>query len=327
MRVMLPNMSEPKRSRKPRSKESYQRQSETMRKRWAGLPEEQKLLIGSRISMSLTGKPQSEAHRLANSEGHKGLKQSSDSRKKKSESLIQAYAEGRKQPVRSSHRKGVKLTEEQRGKFSRLGLPAWNKGLKTGPQDKQVVLRRSASQRGKTPRVTEAVIAGRVRQSATKKGRKQSPELIEKRTAGLRLAYLTGRREVSPKSGYGRRFFYNSPYQGRICLRSSSELQRAQELDSEQAVWFYEVRRFSVVLGGKLTTYTPDFFIVRGVPRVDVVGDPTLLLESHPLQVEDVKGWWGPKHKTYQKIQAFMSQYPQVDFKIAIRQGLPEAKP
>lgn len=312
--------------RKPRSKESYERQSETLRKRWENLPTEQKILIGSKISSRLIGKVQSEAHRLANSDGHKGLKQSEDSRRKKSEALKKAYAEGRKQPVRSSHRKGAKLTEEQKMAFSRSGKVPWNKGVKTGPQDREVVVRRASSQRGKPHKITEAVIVGRLSQAEAIRGRKQPVDLIEKRAVGLRLAYSEGRHLVSPKAGYGKRFFYNSPYQGRICLRSSSELQRALELDADHAVWFYEVQRFSMVFNGKLTTYTPDFWVVHGVARTEIGEDPFSILKSHPVKVEDVKGWWGPKHKTYQKIQSFTEQYPQVDFSIVVKQGLPEAK-
>jgi hypothetical protein len=325
-KISIALKGKPKGPRKPRSKESYEKSGEIMHKHWESLSPEQKLLIGSKISKGLTGKVQSEAHRLANSEGHKGLKQSDESRRKKSEALKKAYAEGRKQPVRSSHRKGVKLTEEHKRLFDRSGKIPWNKGVKTGPQDRGVVLKRANSQRGKTQRVTEAVIAGRLRQSETKRGKKQSPDLIEKRAKGLRLAYSEGRHVVSPRAGYGKRFFYDSPYQGRICLRSSSELQRALELDSEQLVWFHEAQRFSMTFNGKLTTYTPDFWIVPGISRAEVVGDPLSLLESHPVRVEDIKGWWGPKHKTYQKIQAFIDQYPHVDFKIVVRQGLPEAK-
>jgi hypothetical protein len=132
---------------------------------------------------------------------------------------------------------------------------------------------------------------------------------------------------VKPESGFGKGSWYNSPFQGCIWLRSSSEVQRAKELDAEGAVWFYEALRYSVVLDNEVRSYTPDFWVVQDVHRTNVPEDlnPKLFLSIHPHVVEDVKGWWKPTHKTYRKVMAFIEQHPEVSFRVVIREGMPNA--
>lgn len=308
-----------------KSPEGKVRQAEAMRRYWAALSNEARVEMGGRISHALKGKVQSEAHRRANSEGHRGQVLSKETRRKLSDALRLAYAEGRKQPVRSSHRKGTQHTEETKAKIreARTRQVMWNKGVKTGPMPREIVEKRAASQRGRPHAITQAVLAGRVRAIEKKRGRKATEETRRKQSESQRKTYQQGR-IVPFSSGYGKGAYYASPYQGQIWLRSSSEIQRAQELDAAKEVWFYEVEAFPVVMAGKRTTYRPDFWILPRVAR-GVDQDPMTLLHSLPkteIALEDVKGWWEPSHKTYQKIVAFQAQYPELNFQIVVRKGI-----
>lgn len=255
---------------------------------------------------------------------------SEEAKRKTSESLKRAYAEGRKQPVRSSHRKGVALTEEQKAQISNTlktkHITPWNKGVVMGPRPDEVKERIAATLTGKTHPVSpDKVTAWKANISAGKMGSVQSAESNAKRSASLVRAYAEGRKVVSDKSGYGRRFSYRSPFQGRVILRSSSELERARELDAAGVVWFYEVKRFPVIREDKISTYTPDFWVVPGWSREDVPANFTTFLDTldpSAVEIEDVKGWWGPGHKTYPKIRDFQAQYPHLNFKIVQRNGL-----
>lgn len=241
-----------------------------------------------------------------------------------------AYAEGRKQPVRTQHRKGVKLTDAQKAQISATLISGhhvpWNKGTEMGPRPESVRQQISATMTGKPHPISPERAAGRsAKISASKLGKPQTAESNERRSAGVAKAYADGRKVVSAKSGYGKRVPYLSPFQGAVTLRSTSEQQRAMELDALDLVWFYEVQRFSVVQGTRRHTYTPDFWIVPGVSRSEVPEDFRSYLKNlsvSAVDIEDVKGWWGPKHRTYAKIQAFQEQYPEVRFRIVQRNGL-----
>lgn len=305
-------------------------QSAGQRRRWAAMTAERRAEIAAKISKAKLGKPHSEAHCLAMSEGRKGKVASEASKARVSESLKRAYAEGRKQPVRSSHRKGAVLTEEQKTQISNTlkaqHLTPWNKGTEMGPRPDEVKERIAATLKGKLhPISPDKVAAWKANISASKKGSVQSAESNAKRSASLVRAYAEGRKVVSDKSGYGQRFPYQSPFQGTVTLRSSSELERARELDAAGVAWFYEVKRFSVIRGDKTSTYTPDFWVVPRVTRDEVPTDFATFLDTldpSSVEIEDVKGWWGPGHKTYPKIQAFQAQYPHLNFRIVQRNGL-----
>lgn len=309
-----------------KSPEGKARQAEAMRRYWASLSNETRIRIGGRISQSLTGKVQSEAHLRANSEGHRGKVLSEGTRRKLSDSLILAYAEGRKQPVRSSHRRGARHTEEAKAKIreARARQVMWNKGVKTGPMPREVVEKRAASQRGKPHAITQAVLAGRVRMIEKKRGRKATEETKRKQSESQRKTYQQGR-TVPFSSGYGKGAYYASPCQGQIWLRSSSEIQRAQELDAAKEVWLYEIEAYPLMMDGKRTTYRPDFWILPQVARGVSLQDPVAFLHRLPktdVLLEDVKGWWSPSHKTYPKIMAFQAQYPELNFQIVVRKGI-----
>jgi len=315
--------------RKPKSVEDRKRQAEAMRKHWASLKDEERQVIGDKISVSLTGKKQSESHRKANSESHKGKSPTKSTREKLSKALKKAYVEGRKQPVQSSHRKGVPHTEEAKEKIrkARKNQVVWNKGLSTGPMIQEIRDKISLSMQGKPhPIDPEKNKIRKKKISEAKKGVPQDPIVVEKRAATLRRLWAEGKMKVPVASGYGKGCYYESPCQGKIWLRSTSELQYARELDANKSVWFYEAERFLLVLNGKLTTYTPDFWVFEGLSRDKVIKGQsyldTLQHCSGIVRIEDVKGWWKPSHKTYPKIQKFQEMYPEKDFHIVIRKGL-----
>lgn len=223
------------------------------------------------------------------------------------------------------------LSEEQRQEWraSMHKVGGWNKGVSTGPRPKEVCDRIAETCRGKPhPISQEKYDSWREAVSKGKMGHTQSVETRAKRGESLRKAYAEGRKAVSPRSGYGKGAFYESPFLGRVWLRSSSEVQRARELDAEGKVWFYELERFKFHMNGKMTTYCPDFWVLHGITRADLPQGvaPQDLVHALPphvhLVIEDVKGWWKPTHRTYAKVTAFQLAHPEHDFRIVVRPGL-----
>lgn len=223
-------------------------------------------------------------------------------------------------------RKGTHHSEAAKAKLrsARELQTPWNKGIHTGPRPVGVRQKISDTAKGQAHLVSpEKQDAWRQAISESKKGQVQSDETRQRRSASMRRAYAEGRKTVKPSSGYGKGAYYDSPFQGRIWLRSGAEIQRARELDAEGSVWFYEVQRYNVLMD-RVTSYTPDFWIVPGVSRDSVLGEAKVFLQSlspSVVWVEDVKGWWKPTHKTFPKIQAFREQYPEIQFDIVIREG------
>ena len=318
--------------RKPVSDEYREKRKEISRSFWASLSEERKQEIKEKISKSLTGVKHSEERRQKNANAQKGQKHTPEHIKKQSDGLKKAYAEGRRQPVKSSHRKGMKHTEEAKAKIreARKHQVVWNKGLKTGPMPRWIVEKRAIAQTGKPHTITPAVLEGREKQRLKITGRKMTLEAKQKHSDALKRAYAEGRKIVSPKAGYGKGCYYDSPFQGEIWLRSTSELQRAQELDKEGVVWFYEIARFSVNLNSTKTTYRPDIWIVPSLKQNEIDQKNAFQVLSQlpcdKIIIEDVKGWWKPTHKTYPKITAFQEQYPEINFKIVVREGFAKQK-
>lgn len=305
-------------------------QSKAMQQHWEDLSAKEKVELGARISTSLTGKKQSEEHRKSNSESHKGHQCSEETRRKLSEAGKRAYAEGRKHPVCSTSRKGTHHTEEAKVKIreARKSQIVWNTGMKTGPRDENVRAQIADALRGKERHIPKDVWDGAKKKNALAHlGRTQSETTRRKRSDSLRRAFAEGRAVISPKTGYGKRSQYESPFQGLIWLRSSSELQRARELDALGETWFYEVQRFSLLLNGKSSTYTPDFWILPSIKRDQVPQNFKAFLGSFPVsevRIEDVKGWWKPNHKSYSKIESFRTQHPEIQLQIVVREGIRE---
>jgi|GEM_PF-5496914 len=324
--------------RKRVSEEARKAHSEMMKVRWADMSDEKRACIGQRISESLSGKKHTVEHRKANAESRRGKPLSQEQRKKISRSLCEAYEEGR----RSSWNTGMRVgscSEETKKKISdslrrasqegRLTRCPWNQGKRTGPRPKEVRRKISESLRGRSHSVSpEKREAWRQKISTTKRGARRSAEACQKTSESLRRAYAEGRRGISVKSGYGKGSYYDTPFQGKKWLRSTSEVQRARELDQAGIIWFYELRKFVVELKGHNSTYTPDFWIVEDLKREAVSSAPSLedfineMETSGRFRIEDVKGWWGPTHKTFKKISAFQEQYPRVPFRIVVREGL-----
>jgi len=295
-----------------------------MKARWAARSKEERAALGARISEGLTGKKQSEEHRRKNSECRKGVNQTQATIDKRREGLRRAHAEGKFE----KRKPNPPCSQAKREALSRGMKKAWTegrhhtsptKGLKMGPRSEETKAKISVSTKGRPSTIPpEKRDAWREAVSRGKKGHKQSPESNAKRGESLRRAYAEGRHKVSEKSGYGKGTHYESPHQGRIWLRSSAEVQRAQELDAADVSWLYEAQRFPVVMQGRCSTYTPDFWVYPADKSAPIdLENPTI----PGVRIEDIKGWWKPTHKTYEKITAFQEQYPELNFQIVIREG------
>jgi len=94
-------------------------------------------------------------------------------------------------------------------------------------------------------------------------------------------------------------------------------------LDAQGLVWFYEVESYELNLSNGKSLYTPDFWVVDGIPRDEVKTDPNTFLRGYrgEVHVEEVKGWWGENHSDFGKVQGFRQQHPEVRLEIVIRRG------
>jgi len=103
-----------------------------------------------------------------------------------------------------------------------------------------------------------------------------------------------------PKSArHGKRCYYKSPLQGKVCFRSSWELAYAKYLDSRRILWKYEHKRFKLSNG---TTYRPDFFLVKNKKYIEI------------------KGYMYKNNK--KRISLFKKEYPHIKFKILYKEDL-----
>lgn len=73
----------------------------------------------------------------------------------------------------------------------------------------------------------------------------------------------------SKNVGNGKRCYYDSLFQGRICFRSTYEFEYAKYLDNENILWEYEVKTF---LLSDDTTYTPDFYLIKNNQYIEIKG-------------------------------------------------------
>jgi len=144
---------------------------------------------------------------------------------------------------------------------------------------------------------------------------------VERAIVSRKCARLEGKGTL-PAHGYGKRIPYETPFQGRVVLRSATEAFRAKELDAAGTAWFYEVRAYPV----GLKTYTPDFWVsavsfMEARKSLGVSPDRTQILsflENTKHVIEDVKGWWKPEHPSFNKIQKFRALYPEIPFGILL---------
>lgn len=315
-------------TRKPRSPEAKASQALAMREYWAKLTSEQRQEVALKISAKVKGQKRSPEQVKRISDSQKGKKLTPEHRAQVSQGLKVAYAEGRKQPVRSSHRKGATLSIESRSKISTSlkGNIPWNKGVSTGPRPEDVCKRISESTKGHPDHIAaDKKVDWKMKIAKAQSGKRHTDETRAKMSFAHAQAWGEGRRRYNPNSGYGKGCFYESPFQGAIWLRSSSERQRAEELDAVNAVWFHEAIRYPLTFKGAKASYTPDFWIVQDARREDVPSDVVSYLNGlnpSEVQIEDVKGYWKPTHRTFPKITAFQEQYPNLQFKIVIREGL-----
>lgn len=77
------------------------------------------------------------------------------------------------------------------------------------------------------------------------------------------------RKGILPKNmGRGKRIYYESKLNGKLCFRSGYELAYAKYLDDNNISWCYEAKQFD--LGD--TTYTPDFYLLDRDEYIEIKG-------------------------------------------------------
>lgn len=206
-------------------------------------------------------------------------------------------------------------TEETKEKIrkAKKRTPSWNKGkhlihkgsFRKGHGFSEVVLKKMSSAKlGKSlsdqhkRKISESIKNSQLAQKQRKDlhakmaGHKWSEDFckkISKRMMG---------NIPSPKCNRGKRDLYESPYQGKILLRSSYELAYAKYLDSICEPWFYEIWVFD--LGN--TSYIPDFYLPRKNTFIEI------------------KGYM---HKEAQKkINQFLEEYPHEQLKVLYKTDL-----
>lgn len=97
-----------------------------------------------------------------------------------------------------------------------------------------------------------------------------------------------------------KRSYHDSPYQGRICFRSSYEKAYAEWLDMNDIDWLYEPYNFD--LGN--TTYLPDFYLIKSGGFIEI------------------KGWMSKKAQD--KIDLFREYYSEEWLEVLFKEDLIE---
>lgn len=156
---------------------------------------------------------------------------------------------------------------------SAMGKKGTNKGKKFSQEWKDNIKKSLIGKCNRTKEQNE-------RQSKKMLGRKATLETLEK------ISKSNIGKHLNNGKGYGKQFYYDSPLQGKIRLRSSYELAYAKYLDYNNILWLYEMETFD--LG--TTTYTPDFYL----PKTE--------------KFIEIKGYMRPEAK--KKIDMFNEQYP-----------------
>jgi hypothetical protein len=119
----------------------------------------------------------------------------------------------------------------------------------------------------------------------------QSKRILEK--------YETG---WMPKAGRCKKYKYTSPVAGTVSLDGTWELTTAKWLDKQGYTWQRNTTRFPYTnLKGKLSHYTPDFY-VEGIGYVEVKGYQTKLDECKWQQFnEPLTVWYRDKIKEFEQ--------------------------
>jgi len=124
-----------------------------------------------------------------------------------------------------------------------------------------------------------------------RKGKKHKPESIEKISKNHRD--MKGKKNHmfgKPKAdgaGHCKKYYYNSPFQGVVCLKGSYEYKLALYLDRNNILWLYEPKAFPMTINingkDKETTYRPDFLLLRESKFIEVKG---YLDEEHRIKMD-----------------------------------------
>ena len=97
----------------------------------------------------------------------------------------------------------------------------------------------------------------------------------------------------SKSAGRGKRCYYDSPLQGKVCFRSTYELKYAKYLDKKSILWKYEHKTYHLSNG---TSYTPDFYLLKS------------------KKYREIKGYMSDSAQD--KINLFRKEYPNKNFKV-----------
>jgi hypothetical protein len=203
--------------------------------------------------------------------------------------------------------------------------------LKGKKRDSTIGVKVSKSKTGKP--LTKAQKEGAERAGEKLRGRKRLEEIKSKISSSMIQKWEQGILKLSKRKGIGE--YYDSLLQGKIWLRSSSEVRFASFLDllsmgGNYFIWLYEAKRYTIRddKGVVTCTYCPDFWVIPlstkdikrqfGTVSLNEKQVEELLEVSKTKYIVDVKGWFNKSHRTYEKIQKFKQQYPNEIFDIVL---------
>lgn len=117
----------------------------------------------------------------------------------------------------------------------------------------------------------------------------------------MRIAAKKNARKGKDSNLYGKIFhgkgcWYNCKQGSSYFMRSTWEVKYAIYLDSIFEKWFYEYKKFEIIVDGIESTYTPDFYLP----------DKELFIE--------IKGYWRKDAK--KKYKVFKETYPNIKINI-----------
>lgn len=146
----------------------------------------------------------------------------------------------------------------------------------------------------------------------------------KKRSNSLQKAFLEDRMSIPSNKIYGIPTPCDTPFQGRVTMRSKTEARHGEELNDSGVAWFYELCRYKLSGG---SSYLPDFWVTQMsvVKAKKILGaNPTKkdirgFLQNTPYELEDTKaGRFDSEDKSYPKLALFCQEYPAEKFSVLL---------